>query len=130
MSSKETLEKEIYTPAKELKDKFYNAKTIEDWNACKEELKTLLPKIDEPLMTTDFATSYKKNLVDSIAKMWKYKEPYFNKQQNKKQFQPKVTYLLQDDLAAALTKYIQLKTIELSMELEAKKAISDARNYC
>lgn len=127
MSSKETLEKEIYTPAKELKDKFYNAKTIEDWNACKEELKTLLPKIDEPLMTTDFATSYKKNLVDAIAKMWKYKEPYFNKQQNKKQFvpQPKVTYLLQPELAQALTEYFKLKTMELSMKLEAKKVISE-----
>lgn len=129
MENKETLQKEIYTPAKELKDKFYNTKTIEEWNACKEELKTLLAKIDEPLMTTDFATSYKKNLVDAIAKMWTYKEPYFNKQQTKKQFQPKVTYLLQDDLADALTKFIQLKTIELSMELEARKSIEDEKKY-
>lgn len=125
MQDKETLQKEIYTPAKELKDKFYNARTIEEWNTCKEELKTLLAKIDEPLMTTDFATSYKKNLVDSIAKMWKYKEPYFNKQQNKKQFQPKVTYLLQPELAQALTEYFKLKTMELSMKLEAKKVISE-----
>ena len=117
MQDKETLQKEIYTPAKELKDKFYNAKTIEDWNACKEELKTLLTKIDEPLMTTDFAISYKKNLVDSIAKMWKYKEPYFNKQQNKKQFQPKVTYLLQPELAQALTEYFKIKTIQLVKEM-------------
>ena len=117
MQDKETLQKEIYTPAKELKDKFYNAKTIEDWNACKEELKTLLTKIDEPLMTTDFAISYKKNLVDSIAKMWKYKEPYFNKQQNKKQFQPKVTYLLQPELAQALTEYFKIKTIQLIKEM-------------
>lgn len=97
METKETLEREIYTPAKELKDRFYNAKTIEDWNACKEELKPLLAKIDKPLMTTDFAISYKKNLVDAIAKMWKFKEPYFNKQQNKKQFQPKQSYIFRED---------------------------------
>lgn len=117
MSDKETLQKEIYTPAKELKDKFYNAKTIDEWNACKEELKTLLAKIDEPLMTTDFAASYRKNLVDSIAKMWKYKEPYFKKLENKKQFQPKVTYLLQPELAQALTEYFKLKTIQLIKEV-------------
>lgn len=117
MQDKETLEKEIYTPSKELKDRFYAAKTMEEWNACKEDLKVLLAKIDEPLMTTDFAIKYKKSLVDSIAKMWKYKEPYFNKQQNKKQFQPKVTYLLQDELAQALTEYFKLKTIQLIKEV-------------
>ena len=129
MTKKETLEKEIYTPCKQLKEKFYNAKNIDEWNACKEELKPLLAKIDEPLMTTDFATSYKKNLVDAIAKMWKYKEPYFNKQQNKKQFQPKVMFLLQPELAEALTKFIKLKTIQLSMEMESQKSILDEKKF-
>ena len=129
MSDKETLEKEIYTPCKELKDKFYNAKNIDEWNACKEELKPLLAKMDEPLMTTDFAAKYKKNLVDAIAKIWKYKEPYFNKQANKKQYQQKVTYLLQPELAEALTEFIKLKTIQLSMELEAQKSMSDEKKY-
>lgn len=106
MSDKETLEKEIYTPCKELKDKFYNAKNIDEWNACKEELKPLLAKIDEPLMTSDFATSYKKNLVDAIAKMWKYKEPYFNKQANKAKFvaQPKQSYIFREDEGQAFIK--------------------------
>jgi signal recognition particle GTPase len=104
MQDKETLQKEIYTPAKELKDKFYNAKTIEEWHQCKEELKTLLEKISEPLMTSDFATSYKKNLVDAIAKMWKYKEPYFNKLENKKQFQPKQSYILRENEGLAFTR--------------------------
>ena len=129
MTDKETLEKEIYEPVKALKDKFYNAKTMEEWNTCKEELKPLLAKIDEPLMTTDFATKYKKNLVDSIAKMWQYKEPYFKKQENKKQFQPKVTYLLQPELAEALVNYLKLKTIQLSMEMETQKQIFDKINF-
>lgn len=104
MQDKETLQKEIYTPAKELKDKFYNAKTIDEWHQCKEELKTLLEKISEPLMTTDFATSYKKNLVDAIAKMWKYKEPYFNKLENKKQFQPKQSFIFRENEGEAFTR--------------------------
>lgn len=129
MSDKETLEKEIYIPCKQLKDRFYNAKTIEEWHQCKEELKPLLAKIDEPLMSADFAVSYKKNLVDAIAKMWKYKEPYFNKQQNKKQFTPKVTFLLQPELAEALTEFIKLKTIQLSMEMEAQKSMLDEKKF-
>lgn len=129
MSDKETLEKEIYTPCKQLKDRFYNAKTIDEWHQCKEELKPLLAKIDEPLMSADFAVSYKKNLVDAIAKMWKYKEPYFNKQQNKKQFTPKVTFLLQPELAEALTEFIKLKTIQLSMEMEEQKSMLDEKEF-
>lgn len=129
MTDRETLEKEIYSPVKALKERFYTAKTMDEWNACKEELKPLLAKIDEPLMTTDFAIKYKKNLVDAIAKMWQYKEPYFKKQENKKQFQPKVTYLLQPELAEAIVNYLKLKTIQLSMEMEAQKQIFDKINF-
>ena len=129
MTDKETLQKEIYEPVKALKDKFYQCKTMEDWNTCKEELKPLLAKIAEPLMTSDFATKYKQNLVDAIAKMWQYKEPYFKKQENKKQFQPKVTYLLQPELAEALVNFLKLKTIQLSMEMEAQKQILDKKDF-
>jgi len=121
METRQTLEEQIYTPAKVLKGKFYAAKTIDEWNQCKEELKPLLAKIDEPLMTTDFAAKYKKNLVDSIAKMWQYKKTYFEKQQQgKKQFTQKVVYLLQDNLANALTKYIELQTKLLELDYEAR----------
>ena len=123
MQDKETLQKEIYTPAKELKDKFYNAKTIDEWHQCKEELKTLLEKISEPLMTSDFATSYKKNLVDAIAKMWKYKEPYFNKLENKKQFiaQPKQSYIFREDEGQAFIKLCET----FSQFLQTKMSLSD-----
>ena len=80
-------------------------------------------------MTPDFYPKYKQGVVDSIAKMWSFKESYFNKQQNKKQYQPKVTYLLQDELAQALTEFIKLKTIQLSMELEAQKSILDEKKF-
>ncbi len=120
MSDKETLQKEIYQPTQELKNKFYQAKTQAEWDACKEELKVLLEKIDEPMMTTDFALKYKKSLVDSIAKMWAYKQPYFEKQQSTKTYQPKITYLFQDDLAQALTRYIQIQTKMLELDYEAR----------
>lgn len=123
MQDKETLQKEIYTPAKELKDKFYNAKTIEEWHQCKEELKTLLEKISEPLMTSDFATSYKKNLVDAIAKMWKYKEPYLNKQANKAKFvaQPKQSYIFREDEGQAFIKLCET----FSQFLQQKMSLSE-----
>lgn len=119
----------IYDRVKNLKDRFYQTKTQDEWDECKKELVTVLDEAKE-LMTPDFYPKYKEGVVATISKMWSFKEKYFQQQGQKKQYQPKVTYLLQDDLAAALTKYIQLKTIELSMELEAKKMISDARNYC
>ena len=126
MSDKETMQTEVYDKIKDIKNRFYNAKTQEEWNQIKEEYKVVMAKAKE-LMTPEFYEKYNKGVQDSIAKIYSYKEKQFNKA---KVFTPKVTYLLQDDLAAALTKYIQLKTIELSMELEAKKVISDARNYC
>lgn len=124
MSDKETMQTEVYDKIKDIKNRFYNAKTQDEWNQIKEDYKIVMAKAKE-LMTPEFYEKYNKGVQDSIAKIYGYKEKQFNK----KQFQPKVTYLLQDDLAAALTKYIQLKTIELSMELEAKKAIEDEKNY-
>lgn len=126
MSDKETMQTEVYDKIKDIKNRFYNSKTQDEWNQIKEDYKVVMSKAKE-LMTPEFYEKYNKGVQDSIAKIYSYKEKQFNKA---KVFTPKVTYLLQDDLAAALTKYIQLKTIELSMELEAKKVISDARNYC
>ena len=123
MEDKETLQKEIYEPCKELKNKFYNAKTIEEWNQCKEELKPLMAKIAEPLMTSDFATKYKQNLVDSIAKMWKYKEPYLNKQANKAKFvaQPKQSYIFREDEGQAFIKLCET----FSQFLQQKMSLSE-----
>jgi hypothetical protein len=126
MCDKETMQTEVYDKVKDVKNRFYNAKTQDEWNQIKEEYKIVMAKAKE-LMTPEFYEKYNKGVQDAIAKIYGYKEKQFNKA---KVFTPKVTYLLQDDLAQALTKYIQLKTIGLSMELEAKKAISDARNYC
>jgi bisphosphoglycerate-independent phosphoglycerate mutase (AlkP superfamily) len=125
MSDKETMQTEVYDKVKDIKNRFYNAKTQDEWNQIKEDYKVVMAKAKE-LMTPEFYEKYNKGVQDAIAKIYGYKEKQFNKA---KVFTPKVTYLLQDDLAKALTEYIKLKTIELSMELEAKKAIEDEKNY-
>lgn len=126
MSDKDEINAKVYQPIKELKQKMYECKTQDNWDEYKGQLLELF-KVAESMMDKSFYEKYRQGIVDSIAKIYSYKQKQFNKA---KVFTPKVTYLLQDDLAAALTKFIQLKTIELSMELEAKKVISDARNYC
>lgn len=117
--TKEDLNKEVYEPIKELKQRFYDSKTQDDWNACKEELVELLAKA-ESVMDKDFYPKYKEGILASIKKMYDYKQKYFAKQGNgeKKTYQPKVTYLIQDDLAAALTKYIELQTKLLEVQYE------------
>ena len=126
MTNQDEINAKVYQPIKELKQKMYECKTQDSWDEYKGQLLELF-KVAESMMDKSFYTKYRQGIVDSITKIYSYKQKQFNKA---KVFTPKVTYLLQDDLAQALTKYIQLKTIELSMELEAKKVISDARNYC
>ena len=118
----------IYDRVKNLKDRFYATKTQQDWDECKKEL---IPLLDEAkgLMTPDFFPKYKQGVVDAIAKMWTFKEKYFQQQGQKKTYQPKVTYLLQDELAQALTEYIKLKTKQLQYELETKKTMEKTENF-
>lgn len=118
----------IYDRVKNLKDRFYATKTQQDWDECKNEL---IPLLDEAkgLMTPDFFPKYKQGVVDAIAKMWTFKEKYFQQQGQKKTYQPKVTYLLQDELAQALTEYIKLKTKQLQYELETKKTMEKTENF-
>lgn len=118
----------IYDRVKNLKDRFYQTKNQEEWDECKKEL---IPLLDEAktLMTPDFYPKYKQGVVDAIAKMWTFKEKYFQQQGQKKTYQPKVTYLLQDELAQALTEYIKLKTKQLQYELETKKTMEKTENF-
>lgn len=125
MTNQDEINAKVYQPIKELKQKMYECKTQDNWDEYKGQLLELF-KVAESMMDKSFYDKYRQGIVDSIAKIYSYKQKQFNKA---KVFTPKVTYLLQDDLAAALTKYIQLKTIELSMELEAKKSILDEKNY-
>lgn len=119
----------VYDRVKNLKQRFYETKTQEEWDECKKELVTVLDEAKE-LMTPDFFPKYKQGVVDSVAKMWTFKEKYFQQQGQKKTYQPKVTYLLQPELAQALTAYIQLKTAVLASEYEGRLNIEKEKNFC
>lgn len=94
MSNKETLQNEVYTPLKELKDKFYNAKTQDEWDNYKKELTVLFDRAKE-LMTPEFFEKYRQGTIDVIAKMYTFKEKYFNKP--KFTPQPKQSYIFRED---------------------------------
>lgn len=119
MVDKQVMQERVYTPMTELKNKFFQTKNQEEWDNCKVELKELL-ELAKELMDSEFYEKYKKGVVDSIAKMFTFKEKYFSKfKGEKKMFTPAPKYIFQDDLATALADYIKLKTKML--ELEYKK---------
>ena len=108
--SKEQLYEQVYQPIKDLKEAFYNSKTPEEWEQLKDHLVELLAKAED-VMDKDFYPKYKEGVVASIKKMYDSKVKYWEKQkQGKPQFTPKKSYLLQDELAEALTEYIKLQT--------------------
>ena len=119
----------VYDRVKNLKDRFYASKNQSEWDECKKELVAVLDEA-KALMTPDFFPKYKQGVVDSISKMWSFKESYFNKQGQKKQFTQKVTFLLQPELAEALTAYIKLKTAVLASEYEGRLNIEKEKNFC
>lgn len=104
----------VYDRVKNLKQRFYETKTQEEWDECKKELVTVLDEAKE-LMTPDFFPKYRQGIVDSIAKIYSYKEKQFNK----KQFvpQPKQSYIFREDegqsfsrLCNALADFLEKKT--------------------
>ena len=110
MSDKETMQTEVYDKVKDVKNRFYNSKTQDEWNKIKEDYKVVMAKAKE-LMTPEFYENYNKGVQDAIAKIYSYKEKQFNK----KQFvaQPKQSYIFREDegqafigLCNALTNYL------------------------
>lgn len=107
----------------ELKDLGWKTKTQEEYAKWQADVKEWYRKQE----LTDWD---KEQIKKQLEKINENKQAYFNKQQNKKQFTQKVTFLLQDDLAAALTKYIQLKTAVLASEYEGRLNIEKEKNFC
>lgn len=100
MTDKATMQEQVYDPMKTLKERFYGAKTQSEWDSAKEELKTLLSTASG-LMDEKFFEKYKKGVVDSISKMYQYKEKQFNRKQF--QSQPKLMFSKEtDDVIRAL----------------------------
>lgn len=106
----------VYDRVKNLKDRFYQTKNQDEWEECKKEL---IPLLDEAkgLMTPDFYPKYKQGVVDSIAKMWAFKEKYFQQQGQKKVFPVKSSFIFREDegqsfsrLCNALADFFEKKT--------------------
>ena len=127
MSDKETLTLEVYQPIAELKQKFYECKSQADWDSLKVELKGLLAKAEKMMDGNFYTEKYKPGVVQSIEKIYGFKQKQFSK----KQFVPpvKVSYIFQENLADALTRYIELQTKLLELEYEAKTGILLEKQY-
>lgn len=119
MENKETMQTEVYDKVKDIKNRFYNAKTQEEWNTIKEDYKVVMAKARE-LMTPEFYEKYNKGVQDAIAKIYSYKEKQFNK----KQFvpQPKQSYIFRE--GAESEAFIRLCNT-ISQFLEQKMSISE-----
>lgn len=105
-----------------MKDAGWKTKTQDEYTKWQTEIKEWYHK-------QELNEWEKEQIKKQLEKINENKQAYFNKQQNKKQYQPKVTYLLQDELAQALTEYIKLKTKQLQYELETKKTMEKTENF-
>lgn len=117
MENKETMQTEVYDKVKDVKNRFYNSKTQDEWNQIKEDYKVVMAKAKE-LMTPEFYEKYNKGVQDSIAKIYSYKERQFNK----KQFvpQPKQSYIFREDEGQAFIKLCET----FSQFLQTKMSLS------
>lgn len=113
------LNEKVYEPMRQLKQKFYDSKTQDEWDGLKEELKSLLNTAKES-MDTEFYEKYSKGVIDSIAKMRAFKERQFNK--TKFTPQPKQSYIFRPEegesfikLANALAEFFtnKIKSYEI-----------------
>lgn len=110
----EEINTKVYQPIKELKQKMYECKTQDSWDEYKGQLLELF-KVAESMMDKNFYEKYRQGIVDSIAKIYTYKEKQFNK----KQFvpQPKQSYIFREGaeseafvrLCNALADYLEKK---------------------
>lgn len=95
----------VYGPMRELRQKFYESKNQEEWNELKIQLKSLF-EVAQQNMDSEFYGKYHDGVVNSIQKIYTFKEKTWNKQP--KQFQPKITYLLQDETSQKLTEFLDV----------------------
>ena len=101
MTNQNEINAKVYQPIKELKQKMYECKTQDNWDEYKGQLLELF-KVAESMMDKNFYEKYRQGIVDSITKIYGYKEKQFNK----KQFvpQPKQSYIFREDEGLAFTR--------------------------
>lgn len=107
----------------EMKDAGWKTKTQDEYTNWQSNMKEWYKN------QTDLTEWDKEQIKLQLQKINDNKQAYFQKQQNKKQYQQKVVYLLQPELAEALTAFLKLKTIQLSMEMESQKSMLDEKKF-
>lgn len=119
MENKEEINVKVYQPIKELKQKMYECKTQDNWDEYKGQLLELF-KVAESMMNKSFYDKYRQGIVDSITKIYGYKEKQFNK----KQFvpQPKQNYIFRE--GAESEAFVKLCNT-ISQFLEIKMSLSE-----
>lgn len=114
--TRQELQEKVYTPIQDLKNRFYNCQNQNDWNQLKEELKDLL-NVAKESMNAEFYKEYSKGVINTITKIYGYKQKQFNKAE-KKQFTPKSSYIFREgaesdafiNLCNAMAEYYKSKT--------------------
>lgn len=115
MCNREDLNKQVYEPIRELKQKFYDCKTADEWQSIKEELVEILA-VAETKMDSTFYATYKEGVIASVKKMYDAKQAYWNKAKEKKTYPVKSSYIFREEegkafieLCNAMSNYLNLK---------------------
>ena len=114
--TKSQLEETVYKPIGALKQKFYECQSNDEWQNLKAELKALLSTAKESMDAT-FYEKYSQGVINTITKIYGYKQKQFNKADKKFQPQPKQSYIFREaegeafiKLANALTEFLTIKS--------------------
>lgn len=112
--TKSQLDETVYKPIGALKQKFYECQSNDEWQNLKTELKALLSTAKES-MDAKFYDQYSQGVINSITKIYGYKQKQFNKAEKK--FTPKSSYIFREaegeafiKLANALTEFLSIKS--------------------
>lgn len=92
--TKSQLDETVYKPIGVLKQKFYECQSNDEWQNLKAELKALLSTAKESMDAT-FYEKYSQGVINTITKIYGYKQKQFNKAE-KKQFTPKQSYIFRE----------------------------------
>lgn len=88
------INEQVYAPIRDLKQKFYECQSNDEWQELKKQLKALLATAKEA-MDAKFYDQYSQGVINSITKIYGYKQKQFNKAE-KKQFTPKSSYIFRE----------------------------------
>lgn len=87
------INEQVYAPIRDLKQKFYECQSNDEWQELKKQLKVVLATAKES-MDAKFYDQYSQGVINSITKIYGYKQKQFNKAEKK--FTPKQSYIFRE----------------------------------